>query len=75
MLGTDPSARGRGHGLLLAADLREVDAAGLPAYVEASNPANVALYARHGFAVHGSFTLPAGPEVVAVWRPAARSGQ
>jgi GNAT superfamily N-acetyltransferase len=72
LLGTDPARRGHGHGLgLLAADLREVDAAGMPAYLEASNPANVALYARQGFEVHGSFTLPdGGPEVVTMWRTA-----
>lgn len=72
LLGTDPAARGHGHGLgLLAADLREVDALRMPAYLEASNPGNVALYARQGFEVHGSFTVPeGGPEVVTMWRTA-----
>ncbi len=75
LLGTADRARGRGLGLdLLARNLREIDALGLPAYLEASNPANVALYARHGFVVHGSFTVPeGGPEVVTMWRdPAPR---
>ena len=72
LLGTDPQQRGRGHGLaLLAANLRLVDEAGLPAYLEASNAANVPLYQRYGFVVHGSFRMPeGGPEVVTMWRDA-----
>lgn len=74
LLGTAVAQRGRGHGLaLLAADLERIDAAGMPAYLEASNPANVALYARYGFAQVGSFRLPGGgPAVPTMWRPAAR---
>ncbi len=70
LLGTDPQQRGKGHGLaLLAANLRVVDEAGLPAYLEASNSANVPLYQRYGFVVHGSFRMPeGGPEVVTMWR-------
>jgi GNAT superfamily N-acetyltransferase len=70
LLGTAPEHRGRGHGLaLLAANLRLVDEAGLPAYLEASNVANVQLYERHGFVAHGGFVLPdGGPEVVTMWR-------
>ncbi len=34
--------------------------------------ADVALYERHGFEVHGSFKLPGdGPEVFTMWRDAA----
>jgi GNAT superfamily N-acetyltransferase len=70
LLGTDPQQRGKGHGLaLLAANLRVVDEAGLPAYLEASNSANVPLYQRYGFVVRGSFRMPeGGPEVVTMWR-------
>jgi GNAT superfamily N-acetyltransferase len=70
LLGTAPEHRGKGHGLaLLAANLRLVDEAGLPAYLEASNVANVPLYQRYGFVVHGGFVLPdGGPEVVTMWR-------
>jgi GNAT superfamily N-acetyltransferase len=70
LLGTAPEHRGKGHGLaLLAANLGLVDEAGLPAYLEASNVANVPLYQRHGFVVHGGFVLPdGGPEVVTMWR-------
>lgn len=76
LLGTRTDHRGRGLGLdLLAANLRRVDEAGMPAYLEASNPVNVALYERHGFTVRGSFTLPAeGPEVFTMWREAASLG-
>lgn len=72
LLGTHPEQQGRGRGLgLLASTLAVVDQAGLPAYLEASNIANVALYERHGFGVHGSFPLPDGTgEVVTMWRPA-----
>jgi L-amino acid N-acyltransferase YncA len=60
---------------LLGENLRLIDAAGMPAYLEASNPANVALYERHGFEVRGSFKLPvAGPEVFTMWRDAAFLG-
>lgn len=71
LLGTDPAHYGNGYGLgLLADNLRLIDAEGLPAYLEASNPANVALYARYGFRQIDSFTLPGGgPTVPTMWRP------
>lgn len=76
LLGTRAEHRGRGHGLdLLARNLRRIDEAGMPAYLEASNLGNVALYERHGFEVRSSFSLPGdGPEVVTMWRAAAASG-
>jgi ribosomal protein S18 acetylase RimI-like enzyme len=76
LLGTRAEHRGRGYGLgLLAGNLRRIDEAGMPAYLEASNPANVALYERHGFEVRGSFKLPGdGPEVFTMWRDAASLG-
>lgn len=72
LLGTDPAARGRGLGLRLLADnLAEVDRAGLPAYLEASNGANVPLYARYGFETVGEFPTPdGGPVMTTMWRPA-----
>ena len=76
LLGTSAEHRGRGYGLgLLAENLRLIDDAGMPAYLEASNPGNVALYERHGFEVRGSFKLPGtGPEVYTMWRDAASLG-
>jgi hypothetical protein len=55
--------------------LRTVDAEGAPAYLEASNPANVPLYERYGFCVVGAFTLPdGGPDVVRMWRQPSGRG-
>ncbi len=73
LLGTHAEHRGHGYGLgLLAENLRQVDEAAMPAYLEASNPANVPLYMRHGFEVLDSFTLPlGGPEVFTMWRDAS----
>jgi GNAT superfamily N-acetyltransferase len=76
LLGTDPAHYGNGYGLgLLGENLRLVDAEGMPAYLEASNPANVALYERYGFRQIGSFQLPGGgPAVPTMWRPAGGLG-
>jgi len=73
LLATRVEHQGHGYGLdLLAENLRLVDQTGMPSYLEASNPANVPLYERHGFTVRGSFTLPGdGPEVFTMWRDAA----
>ena len=76
LLGTDPAQYGHGYGLgLLAENLRAVDAQGMPAYLESSNPANVPLYQRYGFRQVGSFDLPyGGPTVPTMWRPPAGLG-
>ena len=59
LLGTHPEHRGRGLGMgLLADSLERVDAEGLPAYLESSNPANNRRYERHGFVAVGAFQLP-----------------
>ena len=70
LLGTDSAHRGHGRGLaLLAQNLDRIDAADMPAYLEASNAANVALYERYGFRTRSVFTLPAGgPDVATMWR-------
>ena len=58
LLGTDPAHYGHGYGLgLLGENLRIVDAEGMPAYLEASNPANVPLYERYGFRQLDQFEL------------------
>lgn len=73
LLGTHADHRGHGYGLgLLAENLRRIDELGLPAYLEASNPANVALYERYGFRAVGRFSPPPdGPVVTTMWRPPA----
>jgi len=70
LLGTDPQHVGRGYGLALLEDnLREIDALGMPAYLESSNPGNVALYARHGFEPRAAVSIPhGGPDIVTMWR-------
>ena len=69
LLGTHDDSRGRGIGLgLLAENLRRIDALGMPAYLESTNPANNERYARHGFVPHGSFTVPTGALVTTMWR-------
>jgi ribosomal protein S18 acetylase RimI-like enzyme len=71
LLGTSTAHRGHGYGLALLEDtLATVDEAGRPAYLEASNPANVALYERYGFERFGTFALPEdGGDVTTMWRP------
>jgi GNAT superfamily N-acetyltransferase len=70
LLATAKEHRGHAYGLrLLAGNLRQIDDAGLPSYLEATNPVNVPLYMRYGFEVLGSFTVPdGGPEVFTMWR-------
>lgn len=72
LLGTHANHRGRGIGFSLLADnLAWVDSKKMPAYLEASNPANVALYQRYGFEQVGEFTITRGPTLTTMWRPAA----
>jgi GNAT superfamily N-acetyltransferase len=70
LLGTHPDRRGQGKGMgLLAANLAEIDAAGMPAYLESSNRANDHRYERLGFAHIGEFAAPGGqPTVACMWR-------
>ncbi len=69
LLGTHDDSRGRGIGMgLLAENLRRIDALGMPAYLESTNPVNDARYARHGFEPVGSFTVPTGAVVTTMWR-------
>jgi ribosomal protein S18 acetylase RimI-like enzyme len=69
-IGTVPEARGRGVGpTVLTPVLDRCDEAGLPAYLESSNPRNIAFYERHGFVVRPLFPLPDGcPVITPMWR-------
>jgi ribosomal protein S18 acetylase RimI-like enzyme len=61
LLGTHPDHRGKGLGMsLLAEILTEIDAEGMPAYLESSNPGNDARYERLGFTRIGEFERPDG---------------
>lgn len=71
LLGVRPGLQNRGIGsALLRTVLQRCDADGLPAYLEATSPRNVALYERHGFAVSEVLRLPSGPPLWLMWRPA-----
>jgi len=75
LLGIDPARRGRGHGMaLLEHNLATIDAEGLPAYLESSNPKNDPRYERRGFRRSGGFTRPDEQLTVAtMWRDAGGS--
>jgi GNAT superfamily N-acetyltransferase len=71
-LGVAPPMQGMGLGsAILEATLKRVDASGLPAYLENSNPKNTPLYRRNGFAVRGNIEPRGAPPMLAMWRPAA----
>jgi GNAT superfamily N-acetyltransferase len=72
LFATRPESRGQGIGMaLLRHDLERIDALGMPAYLESSNPANDARYAREGFEKVGEFTVPGtGAVVSTMWRAA-----
>jgi len=74
LLATHREYRGRGIGqALLAADLHEWDALGIPSYLESSNPANDHRYIRAGFTPIGGFdAVLDNARVTAMWRPVAR---
>jgi len=75
LLATHPDHRGLGIGMgLLAHDLELIDAEGLPAYLESSNPANNRRYAALGFEPIGEFSYPRnGPKVTTMWRAGRHS--
>ncbi len=68
-IGTDPSRQGHGlGGKLLRHVLDRCDEQGLPAYLESTNPVNLAFYEHHGFRVVDKVTMPEGPNVDLMWR-------
>lgn len=69
-LGVIPDFQGEGIGrALLEASLVQCDAAGLPAYLESTNPRNVPLYRRHGFEVSGDIRAGDCPPLIPMIRP------
>jgi len=74
VLATHTAHRRHGTGMaVLAENLRMVDEAGLPAYLESSNPVNDVRYRAVGFEPIGGFDLPdtvdgPGPHVTTMWR-------
>lgn len=68
-LGVEPDLQGRGiGGDLLRTVLDRADAAGQPAYLEATSLRNRALYERHGFRLRSDIVLPGGPTAYGMWR-------
>ncbi|MDQ0648033.1 GNAT superfamily N-acetyltransferase [Microbacterium natoriense] len=69
LLGVAPEARGGGHGMaLLRTALAQYDEAGIPTYLESSNPANDARYERLGYRPRDVVELAGGARVQTFWR-------
>lgn len=69
-LGTDPAAQGRGFGkALVRAGLARCDAAGVPAYLESGDSANIGFYEGLGFRLLGAVGVPQGPTFYPMIRP------
>lgn len=65
---TDAQGQGFGH-QLLSPMLRAADRAGVPTYLESSNPANHRFYAGHGFETHKMiYARPDAPPLETMWR-------
>jgi ribosomal protein S18 acetylase RimI-like enzyme len=70
-VGVDPVWHGHGIGAaLLRHALEQIDEKRLPAYLESSNPRNVSLYQRHGFAVIRELRVGGSPPVIPMLRAA-----
>ncbi|MCY1141490.1 GNAT family N-acetyltransferase [Actinoplanes sp. Pm04-4] len=74
-LAVDPHHRQHQIGSYLLSDyLTQLTTNGIPAYLEASNLRNRALYQRHGFTDLGQpLTVDDSPPIWAMWHPAERS--
>ena len=70
LIGVDPARQARGYGAaLMASALAACDRAGLPAYLESTNPRNMTLYERHGFKAVGQIQVGSSPPMVPMLRP------
>jgi ribosomal protein S18 acetylase RimI-like enzyme len=69
--GTHRDHAGRGVGTALMRDnLARIDAEQMPAYLESTNPANLARYEALGFHRRGEFGPVGGPVITTMWRDA-----
>jgi GNAT superfamily N-acetyltransferase len=75
LLAAHPDFRGLGRGqILLAENLAQWDAAGIPSYLESTNPANDHRYVRAGFRSDGGFRAVRDDAwVTLMWRPVGGS--
>jgi ribosomal protein S18 acetylase RimI-like enzyme len=70
-MAVDPPLQGRGLGAsILAATLAQIDATGMPAYLENSNPRNTRLYERAGFVARSGISPEGAPPLIPMWRGA-----
>jgi GNAT superfamily N-acetyltransferase len=65
----DHVGRGLGTRLILE-DLARIDAERMPAYLESTNPANLARYEALGFRARSEFGPDGGPVITTMWRKA-----
>ena len=71
LIAADPARQGQGLGTaLMEAAMARIDAVGLPAYLESSNPRNIPLYERFGFERIGEIKTRTSPVQVPMVRPA-----
>jgi ribosomal protein S18 acetylase RimI-like enzyme len=64
-----PRLQGMGlGGAILEATVTRADAAGMPAYLENSNPKNTKLYERAGFVARKNIAPKDAPPLLAMWR-------
>lgn len=71
VIGVDHGHQGCGWGAqLMKHGLAMVDAHGMPAYLESSNPRNMSLYKRHGFEEMGAIQAGTSPTIVPMIRAA-----
>ena len=69
LIGVAPEHQGRGIGSALLRNMLErCDQEGLPAYLEATSPRNILLYARHGFEAAGCIQVEDCPPIVPMVR-------
>lgn len=70
-IGVEPFRHGQGLGsALLRTSLSRVDADGLSAYLESTNPRNCPFYKRHGFEAIGEIRIGTCPPIVPMLRRA-----
>jgi GNAT superfamily N-acetyltransferase len=69
VVSTLPSRQSQGLGAaVLRPVLEQADAAGVPCYLESTNPRNRTLYYRNGFEARDEIPLDGGPSMLAMWR-------
>jgi GNAT superfamily N-acetyltransferase len=69
LMGVDPRRQGHGYGsALMRHALAACDRGGSPAYLESTNPRNVALYEHHGFELLGTIQAGTSPPLFPMLR-------